>query len=62
MRLRLGMFISSQNVWIGANATIMAVVTVGEGAVVAAGSMVSKDVPSGTMVGGAPAKVNKQLA
>ncbi|CAL1203716.1 unnamed protein product [Candida parapsilosis] len=52
----------SQNVWIGANATIMAVVTVGEGAVVAAGSMVSKDVPSGTMVGGAPAKVNKQLA
>ena len=47
--------------WIGANATILAGVTVNDGAVVAAGSVVSKDVPPNCMVGGTPAKVIKQL-
>lgn len=42
--------------WIGANATILKGVTVGEGAVVAAGAVVTKDVPHYTVVGGVPAK------
>ncbi|MDB5024432.1 MAG: acetyltransferase [Mucilaginibacter sp.] len=47
--------------WIGAGATILPGVTVGENAVVAAGAVVSKDVPANTIVGGVPAKVIKQL-
>lgn len=44
------------HVWIGARAIIMPGVTVGEGAVVAAGSVVTKDVAPYTIVGGQPAK------
>lgn len=43
-------------VWIGINATILKGVTIGEGAVVAAGSVVTKDVAPYTIVGGVPAK------
>lgn len=42
--------------WIGAGSTIMGGVTVGEGAVIAAASVVTKDVPSHTIFGGNPAK------
>ena len=42
--------------WIGANATILKGVTVGEGAVVAAGAVVTKDIPPFTIWGGVPAK------
>ena len=45
--------------WIGANSTILKGVTVGYGAVVAAGAVVSKDVPPFSYVGGVPAKVIK---
>ena len=45
--------------WIGANSTILKGVTIGEGAVVAAGALVNKDVPPYTVVGGVPAKVLK---
>jgi len=45
-----------KNAWIGAGATILAGVTIGENAVVAAGAVVSKDVPDNTIVGGMPAK------
>lgn len=48
-----------KNAWIGANATILPGVTIGENAVVAAGAVVSKDVPDNTVVGGVPAKVIK---
>ncbi|MDO5662317.1 MAG: DapH/DapD/GlmU-related protein [Brachybacterium sp.] len=44
------------SVWIGANATILPDITVGEGAVVAAGAVVTADVPARTVVGGVPAK------
>lgn len=44
-----------KNVWIGANATILQGVTIGENSVVAAGAIVSKDVPDNTIVGGVPA-------
>lgn len=45
--------------WIGANSTILKGVTIGEGAVVAAGSVVNKSVPPYSVVGGVPAKVIK---
>ena len=45
--------------WIGANSVILAGVTIGEGAIVAAGSIVNKDIPPYTIAGGVPAKVIK---
>lgn len=49
-----------RNAWIGAGATILPGVTVGENAVVAAGAVVSRDVPANTVVAGVPAKVVKE--
>jgi acetyltransferase-like isoleucine patch superfamily enzyme len=43
-------------VWIGARAVILKGVTIGDGAIVAAGSVVTKDVAPGTLVAGVPAK------
>nr|OEF68128.1 hypothetical protein A152_20265 [Vibrio tasmaniensis 1F-187] len=43
------------NVWIGGNATVLQGVTIGEGAIVAAGSVVTKNVEPYTVVGGIPA-------
>ncbi len=45
-----------RNVWIAAGATIIGGVTVGENSVVAAGSVVTRDVPPNTLVGGNPAR------
>ena len=50
-----------QNVWIGAAATILPGVTVGDNAIVAAGSVVSHDVPPNTIVAGIPAKVIREI-
>ncbi len=50
-----------KNVWIGSNATVLARVTIGDGAVVAAGAVVTKDVPANTIVGGVPAKFIKKV-
>lgn len=47
------------HVWIGMNAVILKGVTVGEGSIIAAGSVVNKDVPPHCLVGGVPAKVIK---
>lgn len=49
------------DVWIGANAVILPGVTIGKHAVVAAGAVVTTDVPDNTVVGGVPAKVIKKL-
>ena len=50
-----------QNAWIGAGATILPGVTVGEHSVVAAGAVVSRDVPNRTVVAGTPAKPVKSI-
>jgi acetyltransferase-like isoleucine patch superfamily enzyme len=50
-----------RNVWIAAGATIIGGVTVGENSVVAAGSVVTKDVPPNTLVGGNPARVIRSI-
>jgi acetyltransferase-like isoleucine patch superfamily enzyme len=46
-----------RNVWVGAGATVMHGVTIGADAVVAAGAVVTRDVPEATVVAGAPARV-----
>ena len=51
----------NDDVWIGANAVILPGVTIGRHAVVAAGAVVTTDVPENTVVGGVPAKIIKRL-
>lgn len=53
--------IIGDNVWVGANATILPGVTIGNMSVVAAGAVVTKSVPSGVLVAGNPATVKKIL-
>jgi acetyltransferase-like isoleucine patch superfamily enzyme len=53
--------IISDDVWIGANAVILPGVTIGKHVVVAAGAVVTKDVPDYCVVGGVPAKVIRDL-
>lgn len=50
-----------ENVWIGSNSTILPGVTIGDNSVVAAGAVVTKDVPENTVVAGVPAKVVKKI-
>lgn len=50
-----------RNAWIGAGATILPGVIIGENSVVAAGAVVNKDVPDNTIVGGVPAKFIKNI-
>lgn len=50
-----------RNVWIAAGATIIGGVTVGENSVIAAGAVVTKDVPPNTLVGGNPAQVIRPI-
>uniref|UniRef100_UPI00366E5B9B acyltransferase n=1 Tax=Acinetobacter junii TaxID=40215 RepID=UPI00366E5B9B len=48
------------DVWLGANCIILPGVTIGEGAIIAAGSVVTKNVPANVFVGGIPAKIIKE--
>lgn len=52
-----GDIIISEDVWIGANCTIMPGITIGRGAIIGAGSLVTKDVPPYALVVGSPAKI-----
>lgn len=49
------------DIWIGANAVVLSGVTIGHHSVVAAGAVVTKDVPPHSLVAGVPAKVIKQI-
>lgn len=51
-----------KRVWIGSNATILPGVTIGDGAIVAAGAVVTKDIPENTIVSGVPAKVMRTIS
>lgn len=53
--------IIGDDVWVGANATILPGVKIGDFSIVAAGSVVTKDVPSGVLVAGNPAIIKKKL-
>lgn len=50
-----------RNAWVGAGATILPGVTIGENAIVAASAVVTKDVPDNAVVAGVPAKVIKYI-
>lgn len=52
--------IIGNKVWIGTNAIILKGVTIGDGAIIAAGAVVTKDVPAHTLVAGVPAKILKE--
>lgn len=53
--------IIGKNVWIGANSTILSGVTIGDNSVIAAGAVVTKDVPANVVAGGVPAKIIKSI-
>ncbi len=55
-----GSIVIGDNVWIGDKATILPGVIIGDGAVIAANAVVSKDVPAYCVAGGNPAKIIKQ--
>lgn len=52
--------IVGNDVWLGANSVVVAGVTIGDGAIVAAGSIVTKNVPAHAIVGGNPARIIKE--
>jgi acetyltransferase-like isoleucine patch superfamily enzyme len=54
---RLGPVVIGSEVMIGANSTILPGITIGDGAIVSAGTLVHKDVPPGVFVGGNPMRV-----
>jgi acetyltransferase-like isoleucine patch superfamily enzyme len=56
-----GQIVVEDDVWIGANTVIFPGVTIGEGAIVGAGSVVRQDVPPMTVVAGVPAKPRRTL-
>ncbi|OCH63938.1 acyltransferase [Vibrio splendidus] len=58
---QIGNIILEQDVWLGTNVTVKGGVTIGEGAVIAAGSVVTKNVPAFAIAGGNPARVVGQI-
>lgn len=53
--------IIGKNTWVAARAVILPGVTIGDNCVIAAGAVVTRDVPSGVLVGGVPARVIREL-
>lgn len=50
-----------KDVWVGANATIVPGVNIGDGSIIAAGAVVTQDIPANVIAGGVPAKVIKKI-
>lgn len=50
-----------KRVWLGANVTVLPGVTIGDNAIIAAGAVVSRDIPANTVAAGVPAKVIKSI-
>ena len=50
-----------KNVWLGANVTVLGGVTIGDNVVIAAGAVVTRDVPANTVAAGVPARVVRTL-
>ena len=59
--LRTAPVIVRRMAWIGAGAVILPGVTVGENAIIAAGAVVTKDVPDNTVVAGVPARISRTI-
>lgn len=59
---RIGPVVIGRNVMIGANSTVLAGVTIGEGTVISAMSLVNKDLPPGVLAGGVPVRVIRSQA
>lgn len=59
--VKRGKIIIKDKAWIGFNSIILKGVTIGEGAIVGAGSVISKDVPDWTVVAGNPAKIIREI-
>jgi galactoside O-acetyltransferase len=59
--VKIGKVVIQYKAWIGCNVIVLKGVTIGEGAIVGAGSVVSKDVPPFTIVAGNPARVVREL-
>ena len=49
------------DVWFGARVTVVPGITIGDGAIIGAGSVVTKDVPARTVVAGVPARVIREV-
>jgi acetyltransferase-like isoleucine patch superfamily enzyme len=56
-----GPIVIGKNVWIGANVTVLPGVAIGENSIIAAGAVVTKDVPANVIAGGVPAKILKPI-
>ena len=56
-----GPIIVGNNVWIGANVTVLPGVSIGDDAVIGAGSVVTKNIPSGVLAAGNPCRVIREL-
>lgn len=52
---------TGKDVWIGSNSTVLPGVTIGDNAVIGAGSVVTKDIPKNTVAAGNPARVIKTI-
>lgn len=50
-----------RNVWVGSNSTILQGVTIGDNSIIAAGAVVTRDVPGNTIAGGVPAKAIRKI-
>ena len=51
-----------ENVWIGSNATVTRGVTIGDNSVIAAGAVVTRDIPANVVAGGVPAKIIRAIS